>query len=179
MEGVWLLCVKSVRARASHKWHMPSLRPLSSLCQNQRSLRDRCMIGFSQRKLSPHLGPPHLQVSETGEYGFGEHGFKHRAQWVFWPSPRSGERTQWVPLSLLFVCQSELNEFFAELTEFTVKLSEAQWVLVSKTVLSKQYSARFLKCLIYHLHPPRSVNLLCLQGSPCRMRSKRSPTRRQ
>ena len=36
----------------------------------------------------------------------------------FWGSLSSGERTQWVPLSLLFVCQSELTEFFAELTEF-------------------------------------------------------------
>ena len=59
-------------------------------------------------------------------------------------TPSSGERTQWVPLSLLFVCQSELTEFFAELTEFTVELSEAQWVLFLETVLSKQYSARFL-----------------------------------
>ena len=42
----------------------------------------------------------------------------------FWPSPPSGERTQWVPLSLLFVCQSELTEFFAELTEFAAELSE-------------------------------------------------------
>ena len=53
----------------------------------------------------------------------------------------SGERTQWAPLSLLFVGQSELTEFFAELTELAVKLSEAQWVLFSETVLSKQYSA--------------------------------------
>ena len=56
----------------------------------------------------------------------------------------SGERTQWAPLSLLFVCQSELTEFSPELTEFALKLSEAQWVLSSETVLSKQYSARFL-----------------------------------
>ena len=33
---------------------------------------------------------------------------------------------------------------FAELTEFAPKLSEAQWVLFSETVLSKQHSARFL-----------------------------------
>ena len=32
----------------------------------------------------------------------------------------------------------------AELTEFAPKLSEAQRVLFSETVLSKQYSARFL-----------------------------------
>ena len=42
----------------------------------------------------------------------------------FLGSLSSGERTQWVPLSLLFVRQSELTEFFAELTEFAVKLSE-------------------------------------------------------
>ena len=44
------------------------------------------------------------------EYGFGEYGFTHRAQWVFWASLSSGERAQWVPLSLLFVCESELTE---------------------------------------------------------------------
>ena len=44
-----------------------------------------------------------------------------------------------------FVCKCELTEFFTELTEFAPKLSEAQWVLFSETVLSKQYSARFLK----------------------------------
>ena len=81
---------------------------------------------------------------KRAEYGFGEYGFKHRTQWVFWGSLSSGERTQWVPLSLLFVCKRELTEFFAELTEFAPKLSEAQWVLFSETVLSKQYSARFL-----------------------------------
>ena len=37
--------------------------------------------------------------------------------------------------------QSELTEFFAELTDFAPKLSEAQWVLFSETVLLKQYSA--------------------------------------
>ena len=58
------------------------------------------------------------------EYGFGEYGFKHRTQWVFRGSLSSRERTQWVPLSLLFVCQSELTEFFAELTEFAAELSE-------------------------------------------------------
>ena len=78
------------------------------------------------------------------EYGFGEYGFKHRTQWIFRGSLSSGERTQWVPFSLLFVCKRELTEFFAELTEFAPKLSEAQWVLFSETVLSKQYSARFL-----------------------------------
>ena len=40
------------------------------------------------------------------------HGFKHRTQWVVLPSPNSGKRTQSSPLSLLFVCKSELIEFF-------------------------------------------------------------------
>ena len=61
--------------------------------------------------------------------------FKHRTQWVFRGSLSSGERTQWVPFSLLFVCKRELTEFFAELTEFAPKLSEAQWVPFSETVL--------------------------------------------
>ena len=42
------------------------------------------------------------------------------------------------------VSKRELTEFFAELTESAPRLSEAQWVLFSETVLSKQYSARFL-----------------------------------
>ena len=90
---------------------------------------------------------PYLRARfwKRAEYGFGEYGFKHRTQWVFRGSLSSGERTQWVPLSLLFVWQSELTEFFEELTEFAPELSEAQWVLFSETVLSKQYSARFLR----------------------------------
>ena len=71
----------------------------------------------------------------------------------FWDSLSSRERTQWVPFSLLFVCQNELTEFFAELTEFAPKLSEAQWVLFSETVLSKQYSARFLIRSVSILQP--------------------------
>ena len=44
------------------------------------------------------------------------------------------------------MCRGELTESFTELTEFAVKLklSEAQLVLFSETVLSKQYSAHFL-----------------------------------
>ena len=58
----------------------------------------------------------------------------------------------WVPGSELSEFLSAYNlcaktnspSFFAELTEFAPELSEAQWVLFSETVLSKQYSARFL-----------------------------------
>ena len=87
-----------------------------------------------------------LFCRKRAEHGFSQYGFKHRAQWVFMGSPSSGEQTQWVPLGLLFACQNELTEFFAELTEFAPKLREAQWVLFSETVLSKQYSVRFLAC---------------------------------
>ena len=61
---------------------------------------------------------------KRAEYGFGEYGCKHRTQWVFRGSLSSGERTQWVPFSLLFVCKRELTEFLAELTEFAAELSE-------------------------------------------------------
>ena len=67
-------------------------------------------------------------------YIFGE------SMWVFWPSPSSGERAQWVPLSLLFVCQSELAFFCRAHRVYR----RTQWVLSSETGLSKQYSARFL-----------------------------------
>ena len=69
---------------------------------------------------------------KRAEYGFGEYGFKHRTQWVCLGSLSSGERTQWVPFSLSFVCKRELTEFLAELTEFALKLSEFS--------LPKQYS---------------------------------------
>ena len=42
-------------------------------------------------------------------------------------------------LSAYSLCQSELTKLFAELSK--------QWDLSSKKVLSKQYSARFLKAL--------------------------------
>ena len=94
-----------------------------------------------QRNFPSHecLHPSAFPTSyrKWAEYGFGEHGFKHRTQWVFLPSPSSWERTQWVPLSLLVVCRSELAEFFAELTEFAPKLSEAQWVVFSEREYSR------------------------------------------
>ena len=49
---------------------------------------------------------------KRGEYGFGEYGF-------------NTELSEFLS-AYYFVCQSELIEFFAELTEFAVKLSEAQ-----------------------------------------------------
>ena len=76
---------------------------------------------------------------KRGEYGFGEYGFEHRTQCFSGLTEFRGANSV-----TSFVCKRELTEFFAELTEFAPKLSEAQWVFFSKTVLSKQYSARFL-----------------------------------
>ena len=62
------------------------------------------------------------------EYGFGEHGFKHRElSELFGPHRVPGRELGEFLFDLLFVGQSELTEFFlAELTEFAPKLSEAQ-----------------------------------------------------
>ena len=63
----------------------------------------------------------------------------------FLPSPSSGERAQWVPLSLLFVCKSELTEFCSQNSPRLPRNSvRAQWILFSETVRSKQKSACFL-----------------------------------
>ena len=65
--------------------------------------------------------------SEKGRIRFRRVRFQHRTQCVFLPSPSSGQRTQWVPLSLLFVCQSELTEFSPNspsLPQNSVRLSE-------------------------------------------------------
>ena len=97
------------------------------------------------------------------EYGFGEYGFKHRTQWVFRGSLSSGERAQWVPLSPIFVCQRELTEFFAEVTEFAAELSEAQWVLFSETVLSNYAGSGLLQgpFLENNLFPLKSGFKMC------------------
>ena len=74
--------------------------------------------------ISPQKIGPRWVARKRAEYGFGEYGFKHRTQWVFLGSLSSGDRTQWVPFGLLFVCKRELTEFLAELTEFAAELSE-------------------------------------------------------
>ena len=106
-------------------------------------------------------------LRKLAEYGFGEYGFERRTQWVFWGSLSSGGRTQWVPLRPLFVCQNELTKFFAELTEFAPKLSEAQWVLFSDTVLSKQYSATVSLCVFLRKTSKRFTSNFC-SGVPLR-----------
>ena len=60
------------------------------------------------------------------EYGFGEHGFEHRAQRVFFAlAELRGENSEF--LSAYYLCDnSNSPSFFAELTKFAPKLSEAQ-----------------------------------------------------
>ena len=61
---------------------------------------------------------------KRAEYGFGEHGFKLSE--FFGPHRVPGRELSEFLSAYSFLCQSELTEFFAELTEFAVKLSEAQ-----------------------------------------------------
>ena len=60
-------------------------------------------------------------------------------------------------LSAYYLCAKANSPsfFFAELTKFAPKLSEAQWVLFSETVLLKQYSARFLPLVAPYCALPR------------------------
>ena len=115
----------------------PNLYPLTGddlpkpACANARGFGARADINHMQRltTIYARFGNGQNTVSE------------HRAQWVFWSSPSSGDRTQWGPLSLLFVCQSELTEFFAELTEFAAELSEFS--------LPRQYSRNSIPPVSY------------------------------
>ena len=52
------------QTRATQMTHMPSLKPLCLLCKNQDSLRHRRVICWSERKRTPHLGPPILKVPD-------------------------------------------------------------------------------------------------------------------
>ena len=66
------------------------------------------------------------------EYGFGEYGLNHRAQWVSCPSLSSRERTQWVPFCLWFAGPSKFTQLF----RWTHRVRRrAQWVLDFETVL--------------------------------------------
>ena len=65
--------------------------------------------------------------SETGRIRFRRVRFQTPNSVSFLALTRvPGRELSDVPLSQLFVCQSELTEFVAELTEFAPKLSEAQ-----------------------------------------------------
>ena len=79
---------------------------------------------------------------ETGRTRFKRVWFQTPSSVSLLPLPSSREGAQWVPLSRLFACKSELTEFSAELT--------TRWVLSSETVLSQQYSARFL--IIWYIY---------------------------
>ena len=66
---------------------------------------------------------------KRAEYGFSEYGFKHRTQWVFWLSPSSGERAQWVS-SRPLVCVPERTHRVLRRTHPSLP-SKTQWGSVS------------------------------------------------
>ena len=112
----------------------------SSLCSNIPSVSE--LLHHSVLFLDTN----HPVCRKRAEYGFGEYGFKHRTQWVFWGSLSSGERTQWVPLSLLFVCPKRTHRVFRRTHRVCPQI---QWVLFSETVLSKQYSRNSIPPVSY------------------------------
>ena len=115
---------------------------------NHRVLQGRHRKGRNFTSCLRLSGPFPIPVRRRAEYGFREYGFKHRAQWVFWSSPSSGERAQWVPFSLLFVCQSELTEFFAELTELAVNSVRLSEFSSPKQCSRNSVSTRFLPVIM-------------------------------
>ena len=78
---------------------------------------------------------------KRAEYGFGEYGFKHRTQWAFWGSLSSGGANS-VSSSRPIICVPKRTQRVFRRTHRVCR--RTQWVLFSETVLSKQYSARFL-----------------------------------
>ena len=89
------------------------------------NLRSTCN---RERKLSQ-------STSETGRIRFQRARFQTPSSVSFFALTEfRGEMSVSSSQHILFVWQSELTEFFAELTEFAPKLSEAQWVLFSETV---------------------------------------------
>ena len=92
-------------------------------------------------------------IRRRAECGFGENCFKHRNSVSFFGPHRAPGRELSEIISACYfpLYPSELTEFCAEFTEFA---KEHQWVLSSKTVLSKHDSARSqdicgsLSCLV-------------------------------
>ena len=111
------------------------LNSRQSTCANQSHSRLRITVH--------HFKNCHFLMicRKRAEYGFGEYGFKHRAQWFVLPSPSSaGENS--VSSSQPTICvPKRTHQVFGRTHRVCPK---TQWVLFSETVLSKQYSARFL-----------------------------------
>ena len=85
------------------------------------------------------LGLEDQKYRKRAEYGFGEYGFKHRAQWVFsglteFRGPNSVSSSQ--PI----ICVQTRTHRVSRRTHRVYR--RTQWVLFSETVLSKQYSTR-------------------------------------
>ena len=80
--------------------------------------------GHAGTKKGPNWG--HVTKIRNGQNEFWRARFQTSNSVSFRSSPSSGGENSVSPLGLLFVCQSELTEFYAEPTEFVPKLSEAQ-----------------------------------------------------
>ena len=87
-------------------------------------------LGAAPKRVPKQTGTKGLvcKIVKQAKYGFGEYGFKHRAQWVFRGSLSSGERTQWVPFSPLFVGQKRTHRVFCRTHRVCPK---TQWGWVS------------------------------------------------
>ena len=86
-------------------------------------------------------GSPRQEISETGRIWFRGVRFQTPNSVSFTVLTEfQRETTPWVLVNLLFLWKSELTEFAPKLTELAQNPSEFS---LPKTVLSKQYSARF------------------------------------
>ena len=107
-------------------------------CVNKSGLK--WLILSTKRALDYDTQPP--PQSERAEYGFGEHGFKHRAQWVFWPSPgspfRGGGGRKWVNSSQPILCAPmRTHQVFIRNHRVCCR---TEWVLSSETKEHSQKS---------------------------------------
>ena len=151
-DTIWTFPEKSGNTRV---WKHPGFNRLASL-----------KIVIANMRKEPHL----TGTSEWGEPNWGYATFGNRANTVsertvwgrfqtansvgFWPSPNSGERTQCVPLLLLFVCQSELTEF-SESHRNSVTRVFLAGVLLCNSGASATYFLRtcqlHIDCLVIHI----------------------------
>ena len=101
---------------AAYVCHAISQYDLSVCCPTAHLQESLALRAPNPRKVSKRIFfgvSKSAKIRRRAEYsGFGEYGFKYRAQWVFWPSLSLGERAQWVPLSLYLCAKANLPSFF-------------------------------------------------------------------
>ena len=81
-------------------------------------------VMLSKRMVSPKIAVHTCFIGNGPNTVSGSTGPNTELSEFLCSSLSSGERAQWVPRNLLFVCRCKLTEFFAELTEFGAELSE-------------------------------------------------------